>query len=273
VLTGNINHNEVINDLSEYLNRKIEEKSIANDPYQIANNGWWYLSEPDLHTTIAEMETNFLAGKYKAHMCIMALHLILKYTQELDCEVGHPDKLFAFLKESIQNGSIEIDLEYDNFSFFNIPTGNLKDSYKEQFDNYISELKTIEMVKKESTVIETINLFDTDNWSSRFYESIITNNIESEFIDRHAFLALIDVDALLKKINIALGEDYTNLLNVFRSVYHFSNLYDFFSADIPNLEKLIEGMRIIKREDRMVMRCHNYVLESLENWLQVIRTK
>jgi hypothetical protein len=86
------------------MDNETEQKNLSNDPYTIVNEGWWTLNETGLNTYITQMETKLLNDEYSAHMCIMILHLILRYSQELECEKGHPDDLFEHIKERGPSG-------------------------------------------------------------------------------------------------------------------------------------------------------------------------
>jgi hypothetical protein len=266
VIAGIIDQDETINDLSAYMDIEIEKKKLSDDPYTIVYKGWWILNETELHAYIEQMETKLLNDGYSAHMCILVLHLILRYSQELECEIGHPDDLFAHIKERIISGVMPIDLAYDNYLSLDMPSGKLRGAYQKRFDGYIFELREIIVQRKDTKLIHAINQFEGDDWSSRFAEEITSREDGMEFFSRKAFLALIDVDAMLRRLDRAHGTDYQNLLTAFRSIYNFKNLNDYYTADIPNLKKLIGGLNDITIEDGMIRRSRNYLVEELEGW-------
>jgi hypothetical protein len=141
VLTGTFDRDEVIGDASAYMDREIEKKNMANDPYQKAHDGWWKLTESELRDYMEQTEINFFDNKYSAHMCLMIIHLVLKYSQELNCEIGHPDELFDHLKKLVIEGTLSIDLKYDGFLGFHFE--GLKGNCQNRFAQYISELRKV----------------------------------------------------------------------------------------------------------------------------------
>ena len=269
VQSGIVNYDEINNDLSEYINRKVEEKSMANDPYIIAYHGWWNLTEQELNSCIEKIEKKFQDGFYSAHMCIRILHLLLLYSQELDFMVGNPDELFGYLKDAVLRNSIPMDLDYDNFHT-ELDLGGLSDSYMSRFNNYISELRGVEQAKRKDTLKSDLNHLGSADWSNKLSATVSKN--KQEFKTRKSFLALFYMEGLLGELETATGADYSNLLKMFRSVYSFSNLRDYFSADIPNLESLIEGMRKMTSGDKMIHRCRRYVRQFLEEQLANIKS-
>jgi hypothetical protein len=126
--------------------------------------------------------------------------------------------------------------------------------------------------KENEALKEELNRFDDENWSLNLYNAVAERH-EGEFSVRRAFLALFDVDALLKKLDTATGNDYWNLLQTFRSVYDFSNSSDCFEADITNLESLTTGMKSINIGDKLTGSRRNVVLEFLEENLKKINNK
>jgi hypothetical protein len=270
VLTGTFDRDEVIKDVSTYIGSEVEKKNMAKDPYQKAHGGWWKLTEPELRDCMEQIENNFFGKKYSAHMCLKVIHLALQYSQEMECEIGHPDKLFAHLKKLVIEGTILIDLKYDGFLGFHFE--GLNGDYQNRFTQYISELHDVVTAKENDALSEELNRFDDENWSLNLCNTVAERR-EGEFLARKVFLALFDVDTLLQKLGTATGNDYSNLLQMFRSVYNFSNLSDYFYADIPNLEKLTTGMKNINMEDRLIGYCRNFVLTFLEEKLKKIKNE
>jgi hypothetical protein len=271
VLKGSIDQDEIVNDLSAYIDTEIEKKQMAEDPYSKLKEGWWTLSEEELITCVEQIETKLLKDGYSANMCINIVHLLLRYSQELECETGHPDKLFEHIKEAVSSDALHMDLAYDNYlSLGTLLSGQLEGDYKNRFDKYISELRGIIAHKKYSDLTNAINQFDGDDWSDCFADVISCEKHKQMFLSRGEFLSLIDVDMVLKKLNGANGAVYKNLLIAFQSIYDFPNLNDHYAADIPNLKKLIDGLKGITIEDMMIRMARNHLVKELEVWLKKI---
>lgn len=112
----------------------------------------------------------------------------------------------------------------------------------EKYKTTIEPLKELLNKFKENVKSNRVNeLFDEkDNWGQKFYYNCRDEN--DKYLDDKKFFGLLDIDKVISCIKRANSYDISNFRYGIGHVYNFSNIYEFYKNDLPNLYKFYEEL-------------------------------
>lgn len=117
--------------------------------------------------------------------------------------------------------------------------------------------------KKTNLEIELNNIIETPN---KFNDFCYSNR--DRFLNERKFFGYINIDNFVKIIEKSKPVDITNYRYAFGDIYNFSNIYEFFKDDIPNLVKYIDKLKSLDKTDfsKTKTLVFDWLVEDLEKY-------
>ena len=87
-------------------------------------------------------------------------------------------------------------------------------------------------------------------------------------MNERKFFGYINIDNFVKIIEKSKPVDITNYRYAFGDIYNFSNIYEFFKDDIPNLVKCIDKLKSLNKTDfsKTKTLVFDWLVEDLEKY-------
>ena len=108
----------------------------------------------------------------------------------------------------------------------------------EKYNSYVSPLiKATKQKENASTTDEIKSIFESEKWAESFYQ--YCHDKRETFMHSHSFLSSFEMTIIERKLSSAKNAEIREFSRAVCSVYDFSNIRDFYKADISNLELII----------------------------------
>ena len=238
----------------EHYNKVNYEVYNENDPYTIINY-YWEKESDELKKALKKFKRNLIDNKYNIQLYPKIL-LKLSCLLSIEFEKNLIEDIINTMKEMIKDN----DINYIDFHTF-IDDQKVLDIYNskvEEFNLIIKENK----IDKYKTKIEL--LLEQENWAEKLNEYVDENNKNGVFINEKGFLAKLDIDMIVSNLEKSDNKNIFCFKYAIERVYNFSNLKEYFSEDLDNLNKLIDGLNKFKDSDDIMK---SFALNNLYNAL------
>ena len=238
----------------EHYNKVNYEVYNENDPYTIINY-YWEKESDELKNALEGLKKNIKDNKYNIQLYPKILSK-LSYLLSIEFEKGLIEDIINTMKEKIK----ESDINYIDFHAF-IDDQKVLDIYNlkvEEFNLIIKENK----IDKYKTKIEL--LLEQENWAEELNDYVYENNKNGVFINEKGFLAKLDIDMIVSNLKKSDNKNIFCFKYAIARVYNFSNLKEYFSEDLDNLNKLIDELNKFKDSDDIMK---SFALNHLYNTL------
>lgn len=238
----------------EHYNKVNYEVYNENDPYTIINY-YWEKESDELKNALEGLKQNLIDNKYN-------IQLYPKILSKLSCllsiefEKDLIEDIINTMKEIIKDS----DINYIDFHAF-IDDQKVLDIYNlkvQEFNLIIKENK----IDKYKTKIEL--LLEQENWAEELNDYVYENNKNGVFINERGFLAKLDIDMIVSNLKESDNKNIFCFKYAIERVYNFSNLKEYFSEDLDNLNKLIDELNKFKDSDDIMK---SFALNHLYNAL------
>ena len=238
----------------EHYNKVNYEVYNENDPYTIINY-YWEKESDELKNALEGLKKNIKDNKYNIQLYPKILSK-LSYLLSIEFEKGLIEDIINTMKEIIKDS----DINYIDFHAF-IDDQKVLDIYNlkvEEFNLIIKENK----IDKYKTKIEL--LLEQENWAEELNDYVYENNKNGVFINEKGFLAKLDIDMIVSNLKKSDNKNIFCFKYAIARVYNFSNLKEYFSEDLDNLNKLIDELNKFKDSDDIMK---SFALNHLYNTL------
>ena len=208
-----------------------KEKNILS-LYKLNSFDWVYLSDKQVIELSDKLFDEIADNKYDVRFfksIVCYLLQIGNYFKEKRDNIKHTDEQY-----------IELMINY-------IKTHKLKENQLDLLESDSDDKRYSELIlplikatkEKEDTTInnDLIELFSHTNWASEFYQ--YCKDYRDDFLQSRKFLSSFDIDLLKNALSKASNIDLRECLRAICSIYDFSNIYEFYKSDIPELEDII----------------------------------
>lgn len=238
----------------EHYNKVNYEIYNENDPYTIINY-YWEKESDELKNALEGLKQNLIDNKYN-------IQLYPKILSKLSCllsiefEKDLIEDIINTMKEIIKDS----DINYIDFHAF-IDDKKVLDIYNlkvQEFNLIIKENK----IDKYKTKIEL--LLEQENWAEELNDYVYENNKNGVFINERGFLAKLDIDMIVSNLKKSDNKNIFCFKYAIEIVYNFSNLKEYFSEDLDNLNKLIDELNKFKDSNDIMK---SFALNHLYNTL------
>ena len=166
---------------------------------------------------------------------------------------------------------INNDVSKNQISMFEVFSDE-KD-FIEKYNSYVAPLiKATKQKENASTTNEIKSIFESEKWAESFYQ--YCRDKRDVFMDSHSFLSSFDMTIIEGKLSSASNAEIRDFSRAVCSVYDFSNIRDFYKADIPCLKELIKLLGDKYNDEdtncttRIVIKTYKNKLEDKLNLLQ-----
>lgn len=257
ILTGKMDLGMAKRDLEAYAEILSNERKLNEDGYTKLRNGYWHLTEAEMHAAIMKMEERFLENGYQGNIYLQVISTSLLYSEMF--HIGNPEKLCSHLVEEIEKGRISVDLHYDMLG------QRLEGIADEKFRQCLAAIERINEKEKEEADRAFFNCFILENWSEVYRNLDRNRDLRSKLMVKERFSSLIDIPSLVLAINQGTSEEVYYVMQAFAWVYEENCRH--FMKDRTSIEELIQGIGMIKTDDCIKRK----VLEGFDAKLKEIR--
>lgn len=235
ILDGNIDRDKMLESIKYYLNINYEELE-QDDPYNKIKI-YWELDDEEIRSSLLEILDNLKKNKYNYQLfpkiiysisCIENLKFETKTIKEIIDEMG------KYIEEN--------KIEYIDFHAF-ARDEKVLEIYNKNISIIKEKMKTSKQSENEKSIKE---IFKSNNWGVELLEYV--TNHGKEYLDKRQFLNEFCISEIVKKIEKSNSKNIYYFKYCIDSIYNFSNLKEYYSIDLKNLEELIEGIDNIDKE-------------------------
>lgn len=166
------------------------------------------------------------------------------------------DTIYQIMTKKVNDTKDVISFNQFNMFFCNCP--EVSKEYIEKLEKLIIEHNSDINAKTTNDVIANKNEFTTDD----------LKKIKDDSLDDKCFFGKVDVDNIINIISEGDAKDVLNIISIFKSVYSFDNLKDFYKADLNNLEQFKEKLKTIKNDSVIKQRAIKLLNEELEKYIR-----
>ena len=257
VYSGIYDEDHILYILKNYYESQVKFKDNKCDPINKLN-AYYLMDDSEVISRLINMKNNFFEDKYDVcdYRNILGLLVIL---DELgfDTELA---KIHTEMKRKIQNGKSAEGLRNFYSNGPHIDNEDARIRFAELLDSLIKE--EIKLNKKMKA--DTLNdLFICQSgWAKRFMQYYIDN--DQDFLTEKAFFSKIDIAICSECIINSAIEDLNNFNAAIHKVYGFSNIYDYYKNDIPNLKAFIMEIGVIAVDGKIKGMHIRSIIEFIE---------
>lgn len=216
--------------LSNYENHLEKPLSIE------ALNDYFLLEQEEIPALLRTLKQELHENKYGTGG-LHSLCNILPYLKSIDVYASEINDIIPDLQSNIT-----YVLKKQNFSetVDRLTIGLLRNPIiQDFFDEVVSPLIEESEGEERYKLQDIISLFETrqEDWGEDF-DKLCREN-KNLISSNHRFMADLDVDLLENRLSVAKNKDIVHFMWGVGSVYRFSNLNEYFTDDLPNLENLV----------------------------------
>lgn len=214
--------------LSNYMEEKRKSNEYENDPYNYLAC-YWEMEDDEVNNLIIQIFENLKNHKYhnSLYRRIISLLYVLKSLHIESIPVGC---FVSVIQTYIMNGESIQDFREAHISNDN-----------PLFNDYIvcvENLKSIENNFKKDAMLQNINsIFDMEaGWGRKFLEHCHASKQEASL--EKGFFCHVNIDNCFETILMSSVKDISDFRRSLASFYNFTNIADYFRADIDNFTAL-----------------------------------
>ncbi|WP_346880583.1 P-loop NTPase fold protein [Clostridium sp. UBA3061] len=238
----------------------ITEKSLGyNKLYS-----WWELEDEEIIQVLSQIKDELATRKYNPRYFkdMIVRFIQIKYA-EFD-EMKY-DEHISLMKSNLE--------EYtDTFEKRYLEILSSDSEFLNKYNDLVKPLFNV-IDRKEKESKEKLNCFlnDVKEWDDEFVSKCRDNR--STYIMDKKFFFYMDIDNVIKKLKTSHVKGIYFFINGINEVYSFSNLEEFFKADISNIQNLIDKMDIeeLSKSKRTRKKALIALQEKLQQSLKLIK--
>ena len=250
----------------------IDDKLNDNSPLVILSD--YYEMEDDEiikmgNQVVKQLEKNEIAIKQYPEVISKIFRL-----ENMGFKFKSSNNIVNIMIKNIEKNSKDNNIEYiDDYDIFRV---RFSDKEKELTKKYNECLKKIydklDSIKNRQDIEEINKVFDKDiGWGNNLLDYYQSN--ENKFLNNNSFLKNIEIDKLINKIESGNNKDLFSLLRTLNSVYNFGNIKDYYSDDLPNMEKLKNEIAKLQNGTNGINKkvILNYLSQTLEEKISLLK--
>lgn len=192
-------------------------------------NKWYYLEDEEIEQSLPALKEEINNDEYTPQHYQNIIALLVVLNQERYLENNFLSEVSDMLKGKINHMEGRIVVENFHQSF---PAQDAFCLFHKYYDSiYALILKKNRKIDKQE-IAQTLNTANGDE-----FLNYCQNNYD-KFIVRKSFMSYIDMNSLIKVIRTGSIEGIYHIAAGFKKIYHFDNLYEFYSDDMKRLKEL-----------------------------------
>lgn len=266
--TGYLNEEKIKKILLDEMRKrkKIDEEVEANEKLSFNKlyGNWWKLEDEEVNDNFKLLKEELEENKYPP---IWYKDIIITLLQLEIEEFINENEILEFIKLMKKNLELEeTKRKYGKSYKHEIFEILIEDSKtREKYNNLIKDLldtidKNLQKEDKKSFLVE-------NEWNEEFLSEC--SKLSNVFLMNKKFLFYENIEELMTKI-VGVKSPYNvyYLIEGIRRIYSFYNVNEYYKNDIPNLELLINKLKIQIVETQKFSKTRTIALEELHNKLE-----
>lgn len=256
------------------INKSYIEKSINNyleyESYQINDEGdpyyklsiYWELEDEEIIECLDLIEENLKNGEYSFKLFPKMIRTFSSI-ENLNFQVDKIKELIHIMKEQILKGKVK---------YIDWHTMIEQPAVVEIYNKNIKILKDAMNQKgKEEKEVEINEIINDNDWGIKLNDYCCER--KDEFLNDRMFLAKLNIDKIINNISNSNSKNIYHFKYCIDRVYRFSNLKEFYEKDIPNFQKLINGLEKMNKDEFGVTKKEaiGYLTEISKEKLKILR--
>lgn len=260
LLQCNLDKRNVEETILEIVNKKkmADDSKILENSLQYRKlHLWWELEDEEIEESVSkiyiELQQQKYSPRYFKDIIVTFLQLENNGFKCIDY-----NKIIEPMKLKLSTYTEEFERRYLEV---------LSDSHDfvEKYNQTAAPLFEFFDAKKNDEKIENnVFLCNHESWDDSFENKC--DGYSETYVSDNAFFAYIDSEKFIRELQIAKVAEIHNFMRGVRRVYCFSNLYDYFMKDIPNLKSIVEKINV--EEFCQGKKTRKMALDKLKNELQ-----
>lgn len=240
--------------LNYYVEKNYEPKTNVDDPFNIINT-YWENESDDISRALKEINKKIKKGEYHFNLYPKILGKLSSLIS-IGFEESMVKEIIENMKNSLDGKSVD-DMDFHTF----LDDQETLDIY----NGYANEFKDIIKINKSDKYKSDIELLlDKENWGEALNDYVCDSKRNNIFLNEGGFLAKFDINKVILNLKKSSNKDIFCFKYALNRVYNFSNLNDYFKADLDSLYLLIEELKKFKDcNDKM----KNFALNHLHDYL------
>lgn len=191
-------------------------------------SAWWEKEDKEVDELIGLLRREIGEDKYSYESYQGIIGRLIQM-ESYGHNVGNMDEIIEMMNENISKSDESIAIERRSFSF------TQGEKWQQKYDNYVSKLKLKVDNKNQSIKSnELLQCLDESDWSEKLLK--YCNEHYNDFLFRHSFIDLLDLDKLYEKMENATVKELWSIRDMFDVVYHISNINEFFANDLEKIK-------------------------------------
>lgn len=251
----------------DYLEEKKANSKFSNDGSIALLSNWWQFSEKEVKTAIDDVCKKVMEKYYNIKDYPNIINALVYPISECDLEDTLFDKMFEFMIEEIRASDVEYSWR-DYHRFYDSRT-TLK-----KYNHIMEDIKSEIAKRKTNTTKMKIDLIlEATNWGELLYKDMQERDKQS--ISERSVVSELDVDKIIENIKKSSNLEIDNFRCYISTLYDFSNIYEFFKKDIPNIKDLLTKLKKVdlKEYDKIKNMQVKMLIKLLESKLQDLENK
>ena len=246
--------------------KKIDEKVKANEKLSFNKlyGNWWKLEDEEVNDNFRLLKEELKENKYPPILYKNIIIILLQLEIE---EFIDENETLEFIKLMKKNLELEeTKRKYEKSYKHEIFEILIEDSKtREKYNNLIEDL--LDTIDKNLQKEDGKSFLVENEWNEEFLSEC--SKLSNVFLVNKKFLFYENIEELMKKI-VGVKSPYNVycLIEGIRRIYSFSNVNEYYKNDIPNLELLINKLKIQIGETQKSSKTRTMALKELCNKLE-----
>jgi len=266
--TGYLNEEKIKKILLDEMRerKKIDEKVKENEKLSFNKlyGNWWKLEDEEVNDNFRLLKEELEENKYPPIMYKDIIIILLQLEIE---EFIDENETLEFIKLMKRNLELEeTKRKYEKSYKHEIFEILIEDSKtREKYNNLIKDL--LDTIDKNLQKEDGKSFLIENEWNEEFLREC--SKLSNIFLMNKKFLFYENMEELMTKI-VGVKSPYNvyYLIEGIRRIYSFSNVNEYYKNDIPNLELLINKLKIQIGETQKSSRTRTMALKELHNKLE-----
>lgn len=229
--------------INKYVEEQRKSGLSSTDPLNFLSS-WWNMSDDEVINLVQRVVKNIEKNTYQFNTYLNVLSYLITL-EGIGFNIN-VDEVFTIMQSNIRKSCSADIPRLETFGH------SVDEKYQDKFNEYINQLNEDIKGRQVDVFKNKINDFfvPTENWSNKFEDYVREH--KNDFLNRNKFFSLIDASDFCNAIIGANSSDIINVRQAINSVYNFSNLKDYFSSDLTNIELILQQIKTITASNKEV---------------------
>ena len=257
IINGKIDDYKIFKSIDYYKEIKFDDIE-KNDPYYLLQE-YYFLDDKDMEEELKILKDNIKNKNYNYKLFPKIINIISNI-ESLNFKVDLIHEIIDEITKILEKQTVE-DLTFHQF----FEDNNVAGIYNKNIKHITDRLNSIRSSNYLKNVEDALN---SEEWGVNLYDFVSKNR--QRYLNQKAFLKSFDIDRIIDNI------EKSNVKNIYyfnyclHEIYNFSNLNEYYSDDKDNIEKLMESLEKMNKENFGVnkKKIINYIINILKSIIE-----